>query len=197
MGCLKFWANCTIKSDSNLYVSSARYKHFTSQTDKLWCAVTWQLDAERNTCSKTQSATICMSVILYNYLLTFWLWHCDISSLQDNVLCLSKIWEEQNVRFYFRISYLALFPTHFTVQGFFHQNSVLTSFLRAVRVCVCAYMWFWSEDIQFKCFSSNALSGWGTLVFFFVFFCRWGLWIGIFNIPAPTHSPTHANTRTN
>lgn len=55
-----------------------------------------------------------------------------------------------------------------------------------VYVCVC------SEDVQFECFSSSALSGWRTAVF-----CRWGLWIGIFSIPAPTHSPTHANTGTN
>ena len=26
------------------------------------------------------------------------------------------------------------------------------------------------------------------------FFCRWGLWIGALCFPAPSHSPTHANT---
>lgn len=40
----------------------------------------------------------------------------------------------------------------------FFQNSVLTSSLPAVYVCVCVYMCVCSEDIQFECFSSNALS---------------------------------------
>lgn len=40
--------------------------------------------------------------------------------------------------------------------------------LRLPTVCVCARMCVClncSEDIQFECFSSNALSGWGTVVF--------------------------------
>lgn len=63
---------------------------------------------------------------------------------------------------------------------------VFPAYCEFVYVCIC------SEDVQFECFSSSALSGWRTAVF-----CRWGLWIGIFSIPAPTHSPTHANTGTN
>lgn len=80
-----------------------------------------------------------------------------------------------------------------TVQEFFFpppKKTVLTSSLPPVYASVCLCVC--SQDIQVECFSSNAFSSWRT-----VDFRRWGLWIGIFRLPAPTRSPTHVNTERN
>lgn len=70
------------------------------------------------------------------------------------------------------------------------KKTVLTSSLPPVYASVCLCVC--SQDIQVECFSSNAFSSWRT-----VDFRRWGLWIGIFRLPAPTRSPTHVNTERN
>lgn len=61
---------------------------------------------------------------------------------------------------------------------------VLTSSLPPLHASVCLCVC--SQDIQVECFSSNAFSSWRT-----VDFRRWGLWIGIFRPPTPTHTLAH------